>query len=88
VAWYEGAARLQSEERVAVGAWYRVTTTVHVPTKTWDFTLWDRSTGAVVLTRSGLPWRDPRDPTVDEVCIGSPDGTGAGVLVDNLRVRR
>ena len=88
VAWYEGAARLQSEERVAVGTWYRVTTTVHVPTKTWDFTLWDRSTGAIVLTRGGLPWRDPRDPTVDEVCMGSPDGTGAAVLVDNLRVRR
>jgi hypothetical protein len=88
LAWYEGAARLQSEERVAVGRWYRVTTVVHVPTKTWDFTLWDRSTGGIVLSRTGLPWRDPRDPTVDEVCIGSPDGTGAGVLVDNLRVRR
>jgi hypothetical protein len=87
-AWYEGPGRVQSEERLAAGRWYRVTTTVHVPTKTWDFVLWDRSTGGIILSRGGLPWRDPRDATVDEVCIGSPDGPGAGTLVDNLRVRR
>jgi hypothetical protein len=61
---------------------------VHVPAKTWDFVLYDRSSGAVLVARAGLPWRDPRDSTVDDVCFETPDGVGAGLVIDNLRVLR
>jgi hypothetical protein len=88
ISWWQGPTQTQSDQTVAPGRWYRLTTTVHVATKTWDFRLVDRASGAVVLGADAVPWRDPTDATVDSVCLGSPDGTGAALLLDNFRVQR
>jgi hypothetical protein len=88
ISWWQGAEQVQSEVTAEPGRWYRLTTAVHVGAKTWDFTLWDRSTGQLLVTMAGLPWRDARDASVDDVCFESPDGAGAGTVLDNLAVER
>jgi hypothetical protein len=88
LAWWQGAEQAQSDLRPGPGTWYRITTTVHVPTKTWGFVLYDRLSGAILVALAGLPWRDARDSTVEEVCFETPDGVGAGLVIDNLRVLR
>lgn len=88
ISWWQGATQTQSEQTVAPGQWYRLTTTVHVATKTWDFILSDRARGSIVLQADGVPWRDATGATVDSVCLGSPEGTGAALLLDNFRVQR
>jgi len=50
--------------------------------------LFDRSNGAVLASAAGLGWRDARDTSVDDVCFESPDGVGAGLVLDNLEVQR
>jgi hypothetical protein len=88
ISWWQGATQTQSEQTVAPGQWYRLTTTVHVATKTWDFILSDRARGSIVLQAVGVPWRDATGATVDSVCLGSPEGAGAALLLDNFRVQR
>ncbi len=88
VGWWQGAQQAQGDLEAQPGRWYRLTTTVHVGTKTWDFVLFDRSNGAVLASASGLAWRDGRDTSVDDVCFESPDGVGAGIVLDNLEVQR
>jgi hypothetical protein len=88
IGWWQGAEQVQTDLDAQPGRWYRLTTTVHVATKTWDFVLFDRSNGAVLASANGLAWRDPRDTSVDDVCFRSPDGVGAGLVLDNLEVQR
>ena len=88
ISWWQGAEQVQSEVAAEAGRWYRLTTAVHVGAKTWDFTLWDRSTGQLLVTMAGLPWRDATDVSVDDVCFESPGGAGAGTVLDNLAVER
>ena len=88
IGWWQGAEQVQTDLEAQPGRWYRLTTSVHVATKTWDFVLFDRSNGAVLASAAGLGWRDARDTSVDDVCFESPDGVGAGLVLDNLEVQR
>jgi hypothetical protein len=88
IGWWQGPQPVQTDLDAQPGRWYRLTTTVHVATKTWDFVLYDRADGRVLASANGLAWRDPADTSVDDVCFESPEGAGAGLLLDNLEVQR
>jgi len=83
-----GVERPATELRAANGAWYRSTVVVHLDRKTYDWQLRDRSTGLVLQTVAGAAWVDATSTMVERVCVKSPEGPGASLLFDNLKVRR
>jgi hypothetical protein len=83
-----GALRPTLELRASSGVWYRSSLVVHLATKTYDWQLRDRASGAVLHTQSAIPWASTVPSSVERLCLRTPEGPGASLVFDNLRIRR
>ena len=86
-AYFNGAAKVTTTRAVTPGVWYRSTIVVHLADHTYDWTV-ATSSGRAIQTIRGVAWRIAAIPSIDKICVQSPEGRGAAILVDNLEVRR
>ena len=69
------------------GIWYRSTIVLQLASHTYDWTV-TTATGQAVARLTGVHWRDAGIQAVDTLCIQSPHGRGASILLDDTEVLR
>ncbi len=86
LAYFRGAARTQVANAFQRARWYAVSMTLHLATRTYDWTVTDIATGTAVARVTAAAWRNDRSP--DRVCFETATGPGSGLLFDDVRLTR
>ena len=86
VAYYLGGAKITTKVAFLPGRTYRLTATIRLKTRTYDWTL--ATGGRTVGRATGAKWRTADLTAIDSVCAQSADGRSRSVTIDDIEVRR
>jgi len=87
LAYYAGATKVTTSTAVAGGAWYRMSITLHLAARTWDWSV-ATAAGSRIAGHAGVAWRQPEVTALDTVCGQSGERPGAVLVLDDLTVAR
>ena len=87
LAYYDGTRKVTMSIVLRSGIWYRSTIVLQLASHTYDWTV-TTATGQAVARLTGVHWRDAGIQAVDTLCIQSPHGRGASILLDDTEVLR
>lgn len=85
--YFSGSERQRVDSAFDRERWFGVEVTMHLDTRSYDWTLSDISSDTQVATATNVPWR-ATDRVPDRLCFGTATGPGSGILFDDVRVTR